>query len=184
MKTELENMEILRLSNEESNRVTRECLKIAMFKLMGETGFEKITITEIAKRAGVSRLAFYRNYSSKEDLVADICRSVFQELAASLTSDRFHADRLQWYTNFFRTIRDHSEYFKIYLDANLKLSDGLILESVFPAASIEEYYARAADEGAFLQVLTEWFNAGMKESPEEMAAICAKVIDSSIGAHR
>lgn len=180
MKTELENMEILRLSNEESNKVTRECLRIAMFKLMGEFEFEKITITEICKRAGVSRLAFYRNYGTKEELVTDMCRSVFQELETSLSSERFRTDREDWYTRFFQTIRDNSEYFRIYLDANLKLSDGIILESVYPTASVEEHYMRAASEGAFLNVLTDWFMGGMKEMPEEMAAICLQVIGSSI----
>jgi len=184
MKTELENMEILRLSNEESNKVTRECLRIAMFKLMGEFDFEKITITEICKRAGVSRLAFYRNYGTKEELVTDMCRSVFQELDASLSSERFRTDREDWYTRFFQTIRDNSEYFRIYLDANLKLSDGIILESVYPTASVEEHYMRAASEGAFLNVLTDWFKGGMKETPEEMAAICMKVIGSSIGTQK
>ena len=176
MKTELEKMEVLRLSNEESNRITKECLRIAMFKLMGKQDFEKITITELTKNAGVSRLAFYRNYESKEDLVADICRSVFDELKASLTSDRFHADRKQWFTNFFRTIQENSEYFRIYLEANLKISDGIILETVFPTETVEEHYAKAASEGAFLNILIEWFKDGMKESPEEMAAICDQLI--------
>lgn len=180
MQTELEKMNILRLSNEESNKITKECLQTAMFRLMGQTDFEKITITEIAKRAGVSRLAFYRNYGSKEELVADMCRVLFQRLTDSLKSDRFRADRKQWYADFFRTIQDNREYFRIYLDAHLNLNDGLILESVYPAFSTEEYYARAADEGAFLSVLTEWFRSGMRESPDEMGAICAKVIRSSI----
>ena len=180
MKTELEKMQILRLSNEESNKVTKECLQTAMFKLMGQMEFEKITITEISKRAGVSRLAFYRNYGTKEELVADMCRSVFDELSASLNSDRFRNDRRQWYVNFFQTIQENSEYFECYLNANIKLSDGLILESAYPSSSIEEHYARAASEGAFTNVLTDWFRNGMKESPEEMSSICEKVIGSAI----
>ena len=180
MKTELENMEVLRLSNEESNKITRECLRVAMFKLMNQESFEKITVTELAKRAGVSRVAFYRNYDSKEALVADICQSVFNELKASLTSQRFLQDRNGWYTAFFRTIRDNSEYFQIYLNANLKLTDGLVLEAAYPGYTPEEHYARAASEGAFLNVLTEWFQTGMQESPEEMAGICERVIEPAI----
>ena len=103
-----------------------------------------------------------------------MCRSVFRELEIALTGERFLTDRA------FRTIRDNSDYFQIYLDANLKLSDGIILESMFPTSSAEEHYARAASEGAFLNVATEWFKAGMQETPEEMSAICAKVIASSV----
>ena len=175
MKTELENMDILRLSNEESNKVTRECLRIAMFKLMGKEDFEKISITELTKYAGVSRVAFYRNYESKEALVEDICQSVFEELKASLTSERYLTDRRQWYLNFFQTIRANSEYFRIYLKATLRLADEIVLESVYPSSTTEGRYGNAAREGAVLAVLTEWLQSGMQESDEEMAAICEKI---------
>lgn len=175
MKTELENMEILRLSNEESNRVTRECLRIAMFKLMGREDFEKISITELTKCAGVSRVAFYRNYESKEALVEDICQNVFTELKASLTGEIYANNRRQWYLNFFQTIRANSDYFRVYLKANLRLSDEIVLESIYPSSTIEGRYINAAREGAFLNVLTEWFQAGMQESDEDMAAVCEKI---------
>ena len=176
MKTELEKKEILRMSNEESNRITRECLRIAMFKLMGDMDFEKITVTEIAKRAGVSRLAFYRNYESKEDLVADICRSVFQEIITSLKSELFLTNRREWYVDFFKTIKENSDYFDIYLKANLKLNDGVLLESPYPSPTIEDHYFKASCEGAFVYILTDWFNSGMKETPEEMGEICELII--------
>ena len=181
MKTELENMEILRLSNEESNKVTKECLRIAMFKLMGREDFEKISITEIAKCAGVSRVAFYRNYASKEDLVEDICQKLFSRLAESVKSERFRTVRKAWYTIFFQTIRENSEYFRIYLNANLRFGDGMILESVYPSSTAEDHYINAAREGAFMNVLTDWFRSGMKESAEEMGEICEKVIWSAFG---
>ncbi len=180
MQTELEKKEILRLSNEESNKITRECLRIAMFKLMGSEDFEKITVTEIAKRAGVSRLAFYRNYESKEALVSDLCSSLYTELSASLRGDRFQTNRKQWYVDFFRTIKENSDYFAVYLKANLKLDDGVILESVYPSATVEEHYAKVAREGAFLSILTDWFNSGMRESAEKMGEIFAKVMGNEV----
>lgn len=175
MKTELENMEILRLSNEESNRVTKECLRIAMFKLMGREDFEKISITELTKCAGVSRVAFYRNYESKEALVEDICQSVFTELKTSLTSEIYANDRRQWYLSFFQTIRENSEYFRVYLKANLRLTDEIVLESIYPSSTAEGRYGNAAREGAFVSILTEWFQSGMKESDEDMADVCEKI---------
>ena len=53
------------LSNKEANKVTRECLQTALIQLMSQKPFEKITITELVRRSGVSRTAFYRNYESK-----------------------------------------------------------------------------------------------------------------------
>ncbi len=176
MKSELEKRDILRLSNEESNKITRECLRIAMIKLMGRKEFEKISITEIARYAGVSRTAFYRNYETKEALVEDVCQSLYSELKASVTGERYHTDRREWYTVFFRTIKENPEYFKIYLEAHLEFGELEILESVSPSSSVPEHYSYTARTGAFMSILTDWFLSGMKESPEEMGKLCEQLV--------
>ena len=70
----------LRMSNKESNRFTRECLQTALIYLMGEKSFEKISISELVRRSGVSRTAFYRNYSSKEEILNEACTSILDHL--------------------------------------------------------------------------------------------------------
>lgn len=181
MTTIMENKEILRLSNEESNKLTRECLRIAMFKLMTRQDFERISITEITKLAGVSRAAFYRNYASKEALVEEICHEIVEKLADSVRSERYRTDRRTWYINFFRTIQENSEYFRIYLNARLPLADNGVLESIFPSSNSVERYDNMAREGAFVGVLTGWFKDGMRETPEEMSAICERIFVHSGG---
>ena len=71
MLTELEKKDMQRLSNAEANRLTRECLQIALIRLMAEKDFDRITVTEITRLAGVSRTAFYRNYQTKEAIIED-----------------------------------------------------------------------------------------------------------------
>ncbi|WP_339981306.1 helix-turn-helix domain-containing protein [Lactiplantibacillus plantarum] len=41
----------------------------ALFELMQEQNFSEISITDIANQAKISRMAFYRNYNSKEDIL-------------------------------------------------------------------------------------------------------------------
>lgn len=176
MKTELEKRDVLRLSNEESNMITRDCLRIAMVKLMGKKEFDKISITEITKFAGVSRTAFYRNYETKDALVEDICQNLFSSLKASICGERYLKDRREWYTVFFSTIKENRDYFQIYLDARLHFGELDILESIFPSSSVLEHYSRSAKTGAFMSILTEWFSSGMKESPEEMGKICEQLV--------
>ena len=60
------------MSNNESNKVTREAIDIAMLDLLEKQDFDRITIMSIVKRAGVSRQSFYRNYTSKEDIIIEI----------------------------------------------------------------------------------------------------------------
>ena len=42
----------------------------ALFRLMNEYEYEKIAVTDIAKKAGVGRATFYRYFKSKEDVIA------------------------------------------------------------------------------------------------------------------
>lgn len=69
----MENKDNVRyMSNSESNKVTREAIDIAMLDLLEKQDFDKITNMSIVKRAGVSRQSFYRNYTSKEDIIIEI----------------------------------------------------------------------------------------------------------------
>lgn len=55
------------LSREEVKAVQRERLMVAMTELMAECGYRRVTIGEVATRAGVSRSAFYTCFASKEE---------------------------------------------------------------------------------------------------------------------
>lgn len=166
----------LREANEEANRITRECLRTAALQLAASRGFEKVTVSEVTRRAGVSRTAFYRNYGSMEDLVADACGELRRSLLESLSSERYRVDRRLWYERFFATIRDNAEYFQIYLDASVPLIDEDVLEAAYPSDSSEGLYRNRAREGAFLAVLTGWFRDGMRENSAEMADICCGIL--------
>ena len=175
MKTELERKEILRLSNEESNKITRDCLRIAMFKLMDREDYEKISVTELTKLAGVSRVAFYRNYDSKQAIIEDATQSIFSKLQESLL--RYNNNWKEWYILFFNTVKENKESFKIALEAHIPIAPMSVLDAAFPPANVEEHYTHAAKEATFVRILTDWFNDGMKESPEQMGEICEKILN-------
>lgn len=48
---------------------TRELLQAALIELIREQGYERVTIQEIADRAGVGRTTFYLHYADKDDLL-------------------------------------------------------------------------------------------------------------------
>ena len=51
-----------------SNLLARKCIAAALSQLLKEKSFSSITVSELTKKAGVSRMTYYRNYSSKEDI--------------------------------------------------------------------------------------------------------------------
>ena len=48
-KTEMASRAIVRYSNQESKRITRECIETALIQLLEKEEFEKISISEIVK---------------------------------------------------------------------------------------------------------------------------------------
>ena len=54
---------------QETNLFVKECITEALLLLMKGNSLSEISITEIVERAGVARVSFYRNFSSKEDVI-------------------------------------------------------------------------------------------------------------------
>lgn len=50
---------------------TRSYITTALFQLLKSHDLNDIKVTALVKRAGVSRMAFYRNFDSVEDVLND-----------------------------------------------------------------------------------------------------------------
>lgn len=175
---ELQKREILRMSNEESNRITRECLQTALIQLMSEKSFDQITITELVRRSGVSRTAFYRNYSSKEMILTEMSDVFIQALTESLTHVCAREESYQWYYNAFQMVHDQAKVFQLLLDAHIPvyqiIGNDVVLEKIMPSSTPEEHYRLVSLEYSFMAILADWFRGGMKESIEFLADFCAR----------
>ena len=181
-RTELQKRDILRLSNAESKQLTKACIQTALITLMGTTPFEKITITSIINRSGVSRAGFYRNYSSKEDILKDIGARVKKQIEASLTNHRYQGNMYQWYLDLFRNLSTHKQEVSLFIQA--KLPPDFVLNAherflkKFEHHSPRERYGIIAFNSGLTQIVINWFSTGLTETPEEMADICMKLFPS------
>lgn len=63
---------------------TRELLQKALLDLIGECGYEAITIQDVADRANVARATFYVHYNSKDDLLMDCHETVVSQFQSGL----------------------------------------------------------------------------------------------------
>ena len=63
------------VSHKSSRDFTKSCIMEALLQLMHSKDYNDISITDITSRAGVSRMAYYRNYRSKDHILMDyMCR--------------------------------------------------------------------------------------------------------------
>ena len=162
----------LRLSNEESNHLTRECLCSAMMRLMSDTPLDRITIAEIVELAGVSRMAFYRNYGTKEALAKDLAQQIIRRLVKDISNGFEATDKRSWYVHFFESMLHNKDYLRIILSENLPTNVSFIVDEIFPSVSKADRYFYIGRGGALVQILKEWYHSGLNETPEEMADLC------------
>ena len=60
--------------------IVQEWMLNALLELMEETPYEKITVTQIAQRAGVPRMTYYRNFKNKENILESYSKYLTEEL--------------------------------------------------------------------------------------------------------
>ena len=57
-----------------AHRLAVDCIYEALVILMETKPYKEITITDITRKAGVSRMAYYRNYQDKDDILLNHLR--------------------------------------------------------------------------------------------------------------
>lgn len=55
---------------------TRDCAFLALTRLIQQKPLSEISITELTRKAGISRTAFYKNYASVEDVFTMYLQSI------------------------------------------------------------------------------------------------------------
>lgn len=83
----------------------------ALLQLMEKKEYSKISITDITNRAGVSRMAYYRNYKSKDEILTKRLEAVLNKFYDRVLQDKENSDTsskdakedflINFMTNFF-----------------------------------------------------------------------------------
>ena len=164
----------------DQNRLARERIVAALTELMSQKDYASITITEITQKADVSRMTYYRNYSSKEDILRRFMSDVGERIHAKIVEQDLYHDTYQYYYTLFEILGQYEALVNAALTAGL---DGLILDCIAhnmdqtflgtAAHPDTEKYLLRFYAGAFFHVFIEWTRNGRQESCEQMARLCA-----------
>ena len=179
---------------------TRPLLQEALFQLIIERGYERITIADITERANLGRTTFYLHYRDKEDLLQESIKTLLHDLQLdveletqgacntySMVSIRIFQHvvrRQQLYQAMLkeagptRTIEDVMRTYFTELYQRFLQRDRLKLESL-PLASSEIIAAHAA--GSLLGLLSWWLNHEVIPSAEDMGTIYCQLMANGNG---
>lgn len=166
--------ENIKSSVNERREISRESIRLALFQLMAKKSYNDITVTDICKRAGVSRNAYYRNYSNKDEIIRDYLETVTVEF---LKTSPKRSTR-EFYKALFEHLITQKDIMLLLQKQNLTL----FLIEIFneyslqwETANSDNRYADRHTSGGILFVALMWIEEGMKETPEEMAEIILNI---------
>lgn len=156
------------------NRETRICIAKALLGFMQEKDFESIRVTDIVKSAHVSRMTYYKYYSSKRQVLSDYLDELVMqyekeaEIRADIGSFREY-EHILFSLEFFAEYADfseillHSDLYVVFIDAINRYMDNCAER--YGIDRYELYYYG----GALCNIYLKWIEEGRKETPGELA---------------
>jgi AcrR family transcriptional regulator len=176
----------------------RRALTDAALALVGERGPKGFSLTEVARRAGVSAAAPYRHFADKADLLATVAQLGFEQLTAALQaapdSGGGRARLIEMSRRYVRWAVEHPDFYLVMFGAEAKHPDqldlvraaeaafGVLLDAIGSARSTGELVNddRQALAGsvwsvvhgtATLEIGGELRHAGIPTAAEDLAAL-------------
>ena len=143
----------------------------ALFNLMKKKSYESISITEIADKAGASRISFYRNFTSKEDIIVKWIDKVTDKFLNESDISFKNNSNKDYFMKLFTHLDNYKDrcilIYKAGLDYLLKNK----FDEVFISIYIKEFdpYKVYFTSGGIYNTYYYWLSNGCKETPEELS---------------
>ena len=166
-------LENLKISNEESKRITRESIQTALINMMATNSFEEISITDLVKKSGVSRADFYRNYKNKEDVLKDFASNILGIVVTTLKDEYLKENLYEWFRMFYTKLKESRKVVSLILKAKINVYEYMIESGqiMLRDYSIEEEYQLSALIAGMIALSVKWYRNDFRESVNEMADI-------------
>lgn len=163
--------------NEASKHLTRVSLETALVDILADRPLEAVRIGELCRRAGVSRMAFYRHYGTVVHVVRARLVQQREEFLAWLRSAGDPGPRdlglrfLDWVETdrvLFGALRDAHHQWLLFDFLHQGLVDFVRHEGareslVRETSGLEGEYAMRFVAGGLLAVLTRWLDGGCSD---------------------
>ena len=143
----------------------------ALLSLLEKKKLNEITISELCNKAGLSRLSFYRNYGSMEEIIREHLTGITDILLTSSSANFRTTPREEFIAMLFEHMYGIKYLVTLLIDNDLSY----LLKEEFDAAfmrSVRIYndpYRCYVASGAYFNLFYYWFSNGCKEKPSEVS---------------
>ena len=169
---------------------TRQLLHDAMFSLMLEKRYDKITVQDIIDRANVGRSTFYAHFQDKEDLALSGMVQMLDQLGQAVGQDASGGLSLMPVLALFQHVQENQHFFKALTRGrglDLFFERGQVywtrrLEAALQAqlpqgqlSSVPIPIIATSVSGALITLLKWWLDNKMPYTPERMDEIARQL---------
>ncbi|MCD7956177.1 MAG: TetR/AcrR family transcriptional regulator [Lachnospiraceae bacterium] len=165
----------------QDKEATKDCIFTALTGLMEQKEYKYITVTDIARKAGVSRMTYYRTYTSKEDILVQHFRKISQQLISEAKEDIRQAldsffSYFQKYDNLTRVLTE-ADLMNVVVECFSGFTDHLY-NALHPGSlnTTKARYAVRYESGGLFSILIGWLSGSAEESPQEMSEIALNIL--------
>lgn len=177
---------------------SRKLIRQALVDLLKEKRLEKITVTDVIKRADINRGTFYAHYQDTRAVIEQIENEVIEQLLEFLGEHRyknFLQTPLPFLSSVSKYLEEDLEFYRILMNSNgaelflIKLKN-IFVKHIEMDANIPEEIKRSPAflirvhfvAGGLVNLYQVWFRGELDMSPFEISLEASKIISSSSGA--
>ena len=148
-----------------------EYITISLFELMKVKPYNDISITEITDKAKVNRVSFYRNFTSKEDIINKWITSTTQNFLSKSDINYQKDSTLDYFTKLFTHLEKYKTEAMLIYKANLfnllkdEFDNNIINLHKKEYSNYKSYFLA----GGIFNVYYFWLINGCKETPQQVA---------------
>ncbi|GAA3211183.1 TetR/AcrR family transcriptional regulator [Nonomuraea helvata] len=179
--------------NDPRVRRTQAALRRTLIELVQDRDLSRISVADVAERAGVSRSTFYDHYRDVHELAEAACTAMIDDLIDAIPEPGTREETTDTLLTFFALLAEHAGLYRSVLGAQ---GSARVIDHVRRRATVAAYVGalRAATggdgpspadftdgvphdvpaaftAGALIGVATDWLQHGCPCSPAEMAAL-------------
>jgi AcrR family transcriptional regulator len=166
-----------------SNNFVKDCMVSALMQLLEVKPMSEITVTDITDKAGVSRMSYYRNYSSKSEILTSHLDDIFNQYIELIQKWDYKGSCFdyEYLLQCFRYFSKHEKFLSCLLksgmgDLMLSHMTRFILDSFHISEDdVFLYYKMQAFAGSIYSTYVAWTSRNKKESPCKMAQIVSAI---------
>lgn len=171
---------------------SRKLIRQAFFELLKEKSFEKITVTDIVKRADINRSTFYAHYPDVMGVIEEISDEILeytQEFMDGVEFSDFFENPLPHLKNIIKVAEDNMELYRLLCCSamgaeQLDRLKKVLIERTIQTIDRPEAYKNSFEfefsvrffMGGIVDVYTQWLMGKIDGSLDEMTEQLAKMI--------